>query len=190
MIKHHFENLNIEVYDVPAFYTVPDNPYPYSLYYYSNECQDSQGSMHGVRIYNSGVEVNSCLLIGTVGTTVHQTSVLFDDDLMLICCGDALFCLGLPDLDLKWQTQVDFVACFQIFKLEQDYLVHGEIEVSRIDKDGEIKWNFSGADIFVVLDNTEAIALQSDHIFLTDFEKNTYKIDFNGSVMWDSIRND
>ena len=98
-----------------------------------------------------------------------------------------LFCLGLPDLQLNWQTTVDLAACFEVFKLEEDYIVHGEIEISRIDKYGKIKWSFSGVDIFVVLDETKSFVLHSDHIFLTDFEKNTYKIDFNGKLIWDSI---
>lgn len=62
------------------------------------------------------------------------------------------------------------------------------MEISRIDKYGEIKWSFMGADILVVLDGTESFVLQSDHIFLTDFEMNTYKIDFDGRVIWDYIR--
>jgi hypothetical protein len=183
MKNYRFRNLNVEVFDDNTISTCSDSLHTYLAFHYTDGCQDSQGSTHGVRIYDNGNEVNSCLIIGSGGTTIHDSSSILDDDLLLICCGDALFCLVLPSLDLKWQTHVDLAACFQVLKLEDDYLVHGEIEVSRINREGEIKWSFSGADIFVTLDETKPLILYHDHILLTDFEGNTYKIDFKGNVV-------
>jgi hypothetical protein len=96
--------------------------------------------------------------------------------------------LSLPDLQLNWSTILDTATCFQIFKLDDDYLVHGEIEISRIDQKEAIKWKFGGADIFVSIDGEEEFKLGEDHILLTDFSKSKYKIDFDGNLLWDNYQ--
>ena len=62
-------------------------------------------------------------------------------------------------MNLKWNTQADEVTCFQIYVLQEDYIIHGELEISRIDKNGNIKWQYSGADIFVTSDGEEASSI-------------------------------
>jgi len=89
----------------------------------------------------------------------------------------------LPDLNLLWQTHADTATCLQVFKFENDYLVHGELEISRIDKNGNIKWQFSGADIFVSFEGAEEFILNPDHILLKDFSGRQYKIDFDGQEL-------
>jgi hypothetical protein len=86
-------------------------------------------------------------------------------------------------LELKWATQSDPATCFGIYKLQDDYIVHGEIEISRLDKEGNIKWQFGGSDIFVTFDADDAFKLNADHIALTDFYRIKYKIDFNGKII-------
>jgi hypothetical protein len=49
---------------------------------------------------------------------------------------------------LIWKTQADQATCFEIFKFKDSYVVHGEMEISRIDLNGNIMWQNSGADIF------------------------------------------
>jgi len=92
--------------------------------------------------------------------------------------------LTLPELNLLWQTKVDNATCFQVFKLDNDYLTHGELEISRVDNEGKIKWQFGGADIFVTIEGQDEFEFNSDHIMLTDFCKTKYKIDFNGKLLW------
>lgn len=59
----------------------------------------------------------------------------------------------LPDLVLNWQTQCDQATCFQIFKQLNDYIIHGELQVTKLEKNGNKKWEFGGRDIFVNIDN-------------------------------------
>ena len=39
-----------------------------------------------------------------------------------------------------WRTQADQATCFEIYKYEDSYIIHGEFEISRLDKDGKIIW--------------------------------------------------
>ncbi len=185
MNRYQYKNLIIEILDVPNHrFDSTDNNFCYSKYYFADGAKEYPTSKHGIRIYREDRVINSCIVIGSGGATgIHKNSALLDADQLLLCCADTIFCLMLPDLDLKWKTKADQATCFQIFKYEDDYLIHGELQVSKLDSNGEIKWEFSGADIFVSIDNEEEFRIENDGILLTDFEGTKYKIDFNGRLI-------
>ena len=89
---------------------------------------------------------------------------------------------------MKWKTQADEATCFQIFKHQDDYIVHGELQVTKLNKDGQVMWEFSGADIFVSIDDECEFKIESDGILLTDFAKTKYKIDFDGKLIFDTYK--
>ena len=179
MLQFHYKDLTIEVFKDPEHSQgSADNVNSYKLY---TESEDHSGNQVGIKIFKDGNEINSCLVSKPGGVSwVGDTSVLLDDDHLLICCSEYLFCLSVPSLEVKWKTEVDIADCKQVFKLENDYVTHGEISISRIGKDGTIKWQTGGRDIFVSLDGEEEFQLMDDHIILTDFVGNIYKVDFNG----------
>jgi len=84
-------------------------------------------------------------MLGANGATaIHETSFLIDNDTFLICCADSIFCLTLPELNLVWCTMADMATCLEIFKYQDTYIVHGELEISCIGKNGIVIWSFSG----------------------------------------------
>ena len=190
MNHYQYQDLTIEVLDVPI-YTCDsaDNSFVYNKHYFSGDEQDYHTSKHGIKIFRDESIIDSCIVIGSYGPTgVHQNSSLLDGDQLLVCCGNTVFCLTLPDLNLKWKTQADWATCFQIFKHQDAYIVHGELDVTKLNKDGQVEWQFSGADIFVSIDNEVAFTIESDGILLTDFNKAKYKIDFDGKLLWDTFK--
>jgi outer membrane protein assembly factor BamB len=190
MNRHQYKNLTIEVIDEPTYkFGSTDNNFNFSKHYFGDGATEYLSSKHGIKIYQDGQIIESCIIIGSGGATdVHQNSSLLDKDQLIICCSDTIFCLTLPDLELKWKTQTDQVTCFQIFKKQDDYIIHGELQVVKLDKDGKIKWEFGGADIFVSIDNEEEFKIENDGILLTDFAKTKYKIDFEGKLIWDTYK--
>jgi hypothetical protein len=114
--------------------------------------------------------------------------VLLDGNKLLICCCNTIFCLSVSDLELLWQTQADTITCFKIFKFESDYIVHGDLVISRIDNYGSIKWEFGGRDIWVSMGDKSEFTISSDFIQLFDFYDNEYIIDFNGELLWSSVK--
>ena len=191
MIPFQFKNLTIEVFDDSTYsYGSTDNKFYYLKYYFGDGGQKYPVSRHGIKIFDNHNEINSCIIIGSAGATgIHKNSALIDNDKLILCCCDTLFCLTLPELNLQWQTKVDNATCFQVFKLENEYLVHGELEISRVDNDGKIKWQFGGADIFVTIEGQDEFEFNSDHIMMTDFCKTKYKIDFNGKLINSTNKN-
>lgn len=190
MNRHQYKDLTIEVLDEPTYkFGSADNNFNYSTTYFGDNAEQYPTSKHGIKIYRDDQIIDSCIIIGSGGATgVHQNSNLVDNDQLLICCCDTVFSLTLPELKLKWQTQADQATCFQIFKQQDDFIVHGELQVTKLDKDGNRKWEFGGADIFVSIDNEEEFNIESDGILLTDFAKTKYKIDFDGKLLWDTYK--
>jgi hypothetical protein len=190
MNRYQYKDLAIEVLDEPTYrFGSADNNFNYSKHHFGDGAKQYPISKHGVKVIQDNKEINNCIIIGSGGATgVHKNSSLVDNGQLIICCCDTMFCLTLPDLELKWKTQADQATCFQIFKWKDDYIIHGELEITRLDKDGRVKWKFGGADIFVSIDNEEEFKIEDDGILLTDFTKTKYKIDFEGKLLWDTYK--
>lgn len=190
MNRHQYKDFTIEVIDEPTYINgSEDNNFNYSKTYLADFEGQTPTSKHGIKIYRENQIIESCIVIGTgAATGVYQNSTLVDNDRLLICCCDSVFSLSLPNLELHWRTQADLATCFQIFLHQSDYIVHGELQITKLDKDGNKKWEFAGADIFVSIDNEEVYTIESDGILLTDFAKTKYKIDFDGNLLWDTYQ--
>ena len=190
MTHYKFKNLTIDISDDQTFsFGSADNKYKYLKHFFGEGGQKFPVSKHSIKIFKDDEEINSCIIIGSGGATgVYKNSSLIDDDKILLCCCNTIFCLTLPELDLKWKTKADRATCFEIFKQQDDYIVHGELQVTKLDKDGQVRWKFGGADIFVSIDNEEEFKIENDGILLTDFAKTKYKIDFDGKRLWDTSK--
>ncbi len=179
MNRYEYNDQIIEVFNDRA-----DSPNNYSLIYFSGDENDYQVSHHGIRVFENGIEKASCLLIGSGGATgIYENSSLIQDNRLVICCCDTIFCISLPKLQLNWKIKADLATCFQVLPLDEDFIVHGELQISRIDMNGYVKWSFSGHDIFVSMDENSSIELLSDHILLHDFIGTHYMLDFDGKLM-------
>ncbi len=138
-------------------------------------------SVFGIKVFQDDTLIKSAV-IGSIGggTGIHDTSTIIENDRLLICCSDTIFCLSIPDLTLLWRTQADQATCFEIYKYQDSYIIHGELEISRLDKYGKILWQQSGADIFTTLDGKDNFVITDNYILVTDWENRKYKFDFNG----------
>lgn len=185
MIQFKYNELVVKLYNDSTYkFGSADNKHTYSKHYFGEDGQDYPTSKHAIKIYKDEIEINNCIIIASGGgTSIHENSALIDNNHLLICCCNTIFCLTLPDLNLNWQTQADPATCFEILQFKKDYLVHGELEITRLSEDGHIKWQFGGVDIFVTLKGDSAFKIENDHLFLTDWNYAEYKIDFDGNLI-------
>jgi len=65
----------------------------YAVYYYTNGHHNAKESFHGIRLFKDDLELNSCLLTGSGGTTIHPTCAIVDENSLIVCCGDSVFSL-------------------------------------------------------------------------------------------------
>lgn len=143
MNRYQYKDLIIEVFDDPIYsFNSTDNKVNYSKCYFGKDAREYHTSKHGIIIRRGNQEISSCLVVGSGGATgIYQRSTLVDKDELLICCCDTIFCLTIPNLDLKWNVQADKVTCFELYKLQNDYIIYGECQITRITCDGQINGN-------------------------------------------------
>ena len=157
-----------------------DNSFDYEKKYLP-ESEYTLPTKFGIRIFENGIELNSAIIGAEGGASgLHSTSQIIETNRILICCNDSVFCLNLPTLNLVWKSKVDIATAFGIYKIENGFIVHGELEITRIDNNGNIIWKNSGTDIFTTLSGKNGFEIRANFIKATDWENRVYKWDLNG----------
>jgi len=141
-------------------------------------------SQIGIEILEDDILKTSCI-IGSEGggTAITGNTSLISYGGLVICCSNTVFKLTIPDLNLEWKTISDSATCFGIHYLDEDYVVHGELEITRLDKDGKIVWQKSGREIWTTAEGIDDFAVYDDYILATDWDYNRYKFDFDGKLI-------
>ncbi len=159
-----------------------DNLRSYAEAYLSDDGVCS--SLIGVEVMQEDVITASCLIGATGGGTgVHPDAALISYGGLVVCCAATVFKLSLPNLDLAWRTAADSATCFGIYYLDDDYIVHGEFSITRLDRDGKIVWQREGRDIWTTYDGRHAFEVHHEYILATDWGYHTYKYSFDGELL-------
>lgn len=178
------ENCLIKVFEENDYdINSSDNWYSYSrVFLNTNEYRPS--SQIGIQVYDDDKLLSDCI-IGAEGggMRINPNSTLISYGGIVVCCSNTVFKLSLTDLNLEWKTKADDATCFGVHYLDEDYIVHGELEISRIDKEGKIVWNKSGKDIWRTEEAIDDFAVYDDYILATDMTYNRYKLDFEGNIL-------
>lgn len=184
MTQYTTDKYRIDIYDDQTFTEgSADNIIQYDFVYF-DKSEYHFPSVFGIKVFQDDILLKSAV-IGSIsgGTAIHDTSTIIENDRLLVCCSDTIFCLSIPDLTLLWRTQADQSTCFEIYKYKDSYIIHGELEISKLDKNGKILWQQSGADIFTTLEGKDDFLINDNYILATDWENRKYKFDFNGKII-------
>ncbi|QQO07665.1 hypothetical protein [Breznakiella homolactica] len=184
MMEITLDNYQLEMFTDDLFDPKSaDNVKNYDAVYYS-ENSDYISSKHALVIKKDDDVLKSAILLCSGGGTgVHDKSYRIADKTIYMCGGNSLFSLSLPELSLNWVKEVDWATAFRIFELSGDFLIHGELSISRITKKGEIIWQQSGSDIFVNLDGRDCCYIRKNIIYAESFDERKYKFDFDGNIL-------
>ena len=186
MLTFNYDIFRIELENDPTYRIgSSDNLFSYDFVYFDKEALTCQSSNHGIKIYKANEIYTTAIVCAVAGaTTIHDKSAIIENDGIFICCADKVFCLSLPDLTLNWMTQVDMVTCFGIYKADNGLFTHGEIQVSRLDKQGNIIWETGLKDIIVNIDKADdCFILHDNFIELMDFNSDKYELGFDGKFI-------
>ena len=178
-----YQNLAIEITDESnsdstKFGQKFKNQYPSDL---GIELEFQPSSKHGIRITENGIEKCSAILMESGGATgIFEKSFLIKNDRIYICCSDQVYSLNITDLSVNWRNSYDWATCFGIYEFQNDFLIHGETLISRIDDKGNKIWSFGAKDVFVNPEGKEEFKIYGNRIELTDFEGNKYVLNADG----------
>ena len=185
IVTIQYKELTIEVFDDPSFTQNPDSPTSYDKIYQLEKHKVYRPiSQHGIVVYRDNIKIASAILLASAGgTSVSIDSIVIDQDDLVTTCSNCVFSLSLPNLKLNWATEVDWATCFSVRQYKDSYITHGEMTISRIDREGKLTWEYGGADIFVCHSEGEPFQMYEDCIALIDFNGTKYKIDYNGRTL-------
>lgn len=184
MLELNFENYKIRLSNESDYETGSTDNISNFKKRFSDEEVGHCGTKHGIKIYRNEKLFADALICANGGATgIHKNSAVIAGSEILICCANKIFSLSLPDLSLNWTKKVDEATCFRIFKNEHGIFVHGELEASKIDAQGNIIWSIGFADILVTSDGTDCFAFCKDFIEITDWNYRKYKVDFDGNMI-------
>ena len=178
-------DLTIEIFDDSSFNQTADSPTSYNkVIQVDKDKPYSPNSQHAIKIYKDNNLISSAIILASGGGTgVYYDTVFIDDDKLIIRCCNKVFSLTLPALETNWVIEADWATCFSLHKYQDTYISYGETSIARIDKKGKILWSYSGADIFVCLEEGNPFEMFDTYIALTDFNGSTYKIDYDGKTI-------
>jgi hypothetical protein len=176
----------IKFYDETDYtYNSRDNSKNYVKTFLSGDNNFST-SMVGIELFEDDVFKTSCLIGSEGGVSgINENSSLISYGGLVVCCSNTVFKLTIPNLDLEWKTISDSATCFGIYYLDKDYVVHGELEITRLDKNGKIIWQQGGRDIWTTKEGVDVFDVYDNFILAKDWDYNQYKFDFDGNVLED-----
>lgn len=191
MVKLNYKNYQIEVInDINYTINSADNLKVYDTVFFpgkNNEDRFYPTSKCGIIIKESDNEIASAIICESGGATaITEKSFVIEEDKIWICVCNKVYCLEIPTLDLIWRKEIDFITNFSIHKVEDDFIIHGELDIKRISKSGEIIWSFGGRNIWVNQEGKTEFSIENNQIHLFDFESNEYILDFNGETILDN----
>ena len=123
-------------------------------------------------------------LIGGAVDANNNISIL-DENVLIVLQNDAITKINVLDGSIILHKHLySYGDNFEIYKIKNGYIIYGEGEITMLDKEFEIKWTFSGADIFVNDSRLKAFSIcEDDTIELYDWQDNFYRINFNGELL-------
>ena len=178
------EKYRVDLFDDPDYSIYADHNqqeydqfhFDYPNTYYDYACK------HGIQVFQNNQKLKSALLIayeGKKGISINSST--FDNDRLLVCCTNRIFCLTLPDLQLEWHTKADTTTCFEVFQLNNGYLVHGKNAITKLDKKGAIQWSQPMAKISRK-PYSVALQIMEEHIHV-NLNNEQHKFDFAGNLI-------
>lgn len=134
-------------------------------------------------------EIEGGIYLHTANKIETSYSVKLEDEILYCSLGFTFIAFNIETQEIIWKIRPDTAEIFEFYDLDNDFLLRGELSIHRIDKSGNIKWEFGGRDIWVNIEGKKEVEILQDRIKLIDFESNEYEIDYNGNILADRQKN-
>lgn len=101
-----------------------------------SEKDDSEyQSRHYIAIKELGVEISNVIIYKTnSASSIHEDTFVVEDNKLWIVSVNKIYCLEIPSLILVWKKEFDHITNFALYKLKDDFIIYGELEIFRITK--------------------------------------------------------
>ena len=111
-----------------------------------------------------------------------EDNAILEEDILTILMNNVVIKLNLQTGKILSSVQFELFGTGDgIYKIDGGYILRGEAEIIRLNKDLNVIWRFSGRDIFYLPSGEESFVMCDDSIKLYDFLGYFYEIDYDGN---------
>lgn len=161
-------------------YDIIMNPFKYTRNNYAKAME--------IVIQNEMYEETRIALIGSLYGYESDCAVLNNKELLVLIDKD-IFIINIDDYMLVKYKSIDcFGDNFAVYLVNDGYIIHGEMEIFKLDYELNKVWQFSGADIFVTQDDKLPFLIDGDTLKIYDWNGTYYEIDLNGNLIYDTYK--
>lgn len=119
----------------------------------------------------------------------YECCTVLNKNKLVIAKFNTVYEIDLERGDVKYKIFTDLAGAVGLYKVEDGYIIHGEMEIVKLDFELNEVWWFSGADIFATINGEKAFSITKDKIQLVDFQNNHYTINLTGELIEDFMKN-
>jgi len=185
-IKYGDNLIIIKPYNGSVESVACDNLY-FSHHLLDNNLKPDQTISHSwvtqLSLQNSDKQIIKSLyfigILRSAGIDYNPLQYLLKENILILYFETTILALKPQTLDPIWEL-TDFFDVISIEEHKGDLFIHDELELVRIDKEGTVKWRFSGSDHFVSYDGTENFMFKDDFIRMVDSNEIEYHISYEG----------
>ncbi len=161
-------------------YDIIMNPFKYKRNNYAKAME--------IVIQNEVYDETRIALIGSLYGYESDCAVLNNKELLVLIDKD-IFIINIDDYMLvKYKSTDCFGDNFAVYLVNDGYIIHGEMEIFKLDYELNKVWQFSGADIFVTQDDKLPFLIDGDRLKIYDWNGTYYEIDLNGNLIYDTYK--
>jgi|GEM_PF-963822 len=147
-----------------------------------NRALDELSKSYVIQVSSTDTEYQLAI-IGSYLSSEHDCASL-EGSLLTLLLNNSIHRIDLRSGSLIQYKEVPGFDCgFGLYRITDGYILYGEMEILMIAPDLTVKWRYSGRDIFVSMDNSNAFEMREDGIYLQDFEGNKYVVSYEGNTL-------
>lgn len=117
----------------------------------------------------------------------RKDCVILTDDQLTVLCFQGLIQVDIASREVVFYRELSILggtmAIYPCPEGIDGYVVWGETEIVKLNRNFEVEWTKSGADIFVSLTEKPAFQMTKERIVLNDFLGNHYELDYRGNIL-------
>lgn len=124
-------------------------------------------------------------LIGEYLSSEEDCGIL-NGNKLIILQNEMIRKIDIETNELIFSKQVDSFGCFfSIYEVTCGYIIHGELNIVKLNELFEKEWDFGSADIFVNIDGKKAFEIDNGIIKVSDWLDNYFELDLQGNVVYE-----
>jgi len=177
-----YKDFEIHVYSDSVYtYNSADNITSYFKVYVDNDKHYPTNIKYGIKIFKNDDLISSAIICESGSITgIFDKSFIIKNDALFICCSNMIYCLNVPDLDFKWKCELDHDTCLEIYAFQEDFIIHGELQISRVTEDATLKWQYNRNDIPRFSDSNSCLQIANGFIKISNVEGYEIVLDEKG----------